>query len=62
MKSSIRNTYLFLPTVKDVWDVVHETYSDPKNFSQISKLKTQLWQMKQENREVIEYYMEMVAL
>ena len=35
MEVSIGRTYLFLPTAKDVWDAVRETYSDPKNSSQI---------------------------
>ena len=47
MKPTIGKTYMFLPTVNDVWDAIRETYSDAENASQIFKLKTQLWQMKQ---------------
>ena len=39
---SIGKTYLFLPTAKDVWDAIRETYSDLKNSSQILELKTRL--------------------
>ncbi|KDO40572.1 hypothetical protein CISIN_1g042697mg [Citrus sinensis] len=39
---SIGKTHLFLPTAKDVWDAVRETYSDLKNSSQILELKTRL--------------------
>ena len=46
----------------DVWDAIRETYSDAKNASQIFKLKTRLWQMKQGDREVMEYYTEMLGL
>ena len=62
MKPAIGKTYMSLPTAKDVWDAIRETYSDAKNASQIFKLKTQLWQMKQGDREVTEYYTEMLGL
>ncbi|RVW50027.1 hypothetical protein CK203_082302 [Vitis vinifera] len=61
MKSAIGKTYMFLPMEKDVWDVIWETYSDAKNASQVFELKIQLWQMKQGNREVTEYYTEMLV-
>lgn len=33
MKPSTGKTYLFLPTAKDIWDVVLETYLNTKNLS-----------------------------
>ena len=62
MKLAIGKTYMFVLTAKDVWDAIWETYSDAENASQIFKLKTQLWQMKQGDREVTEYYTEMLGL
>ena len=62
MKPAIGKTYMFLPTEKDVWDVIWEMYSGAKNASQIFEIKTRLWQMKQEDREVTEYYTEMLGL
>ena len=62
MKPSIGKTYLFLPSAKDVWDAVRETYSDVENSSQLFEIKTRLWQMKQREREVTNYYMEMATL
>ncbi|XP_057971056.1 uncharacterized protein LOC131159875 [Malania oleifera] len=62
MKPTIGKTYLFLPTAKNVLDVVCETYSDAENASQIFKLKTQLWLTKQGDREVTEYYIKMLGL
>ena len=53
---------MFLPTTKDVWDAIRETYSDAENVSQIFELKTRLWQMKQGVLEVTEYYTEMLGL
>ena len=62
MKPTIGKTYMFLPTTKDVWDAIRETYSDAENVSQIFELKTRLWQMKQGVWEVTEYYTEMLGL
>lgn len=62
MQPAIGKTYLFLPTAKDVWDAVRETYSDMENSAQIFEIQTRLWQMKQGEREVTEYYIEMKSL
>lgn len=51
-----------MPTVKDIWEAVKEMYSDAKDSSQIFEIKTKLWQMKQEERNVTDYYMEMKIL
>ncbi|RVX07827.1 hypothetical protein CK203_021998 [Vitis vinifera] len=40
MKPAIGKTYMFLPTAKDVWNVIQETYSDAENASQIFEIKT----------------------
>ncbi|RVW23114.1 hypothetical protein CK203_107498 [Vitis vinifera] len=60
--NAIGKTYMFLPTAKDVWDEIRETYSDAENASQIFEIKTRLWQMKQGDREFTEYYTEMLGL
>ncbi|KZV33724.1 hypothetical protein F511_26487, partial [Dorcoceras hygrometricum] len=62
MEPTIERTYLFLPTVKDVWYDVRETYSDLENSSQILELKTRLWNSKQGEKNVIEYYNEVQGL
>lgn len=62
MEAAIAKLNLFLPTAKDVWDSVQETYSDLENSSQIFELKSKLWQHKQGDREVTIYYNEMVTL
>ena len=58
----MRRPYLFLPSAKDVWEAVKETYSDVENASQIFELKNTLWQDKQGEKEVTIYYNEMVSL
>ena len=43
MKPTIGKTYMFLPTAKEVWDAVRETYYDEENASQVFKIKARLW-------------------
>ncbi|KAK3000202.1 hypothetical protein RJ639_023485 [Escallonia herrerae] len=62
MEPTIGKSYLFLPTAKDVWEAVRETYSDVENSSQIFDLKTKLWKSKQGESEVTVYYNEIVSL
>lgn len=62
MEPVIGKSYLFLPTAKDVWEAVTETYSDVENAFQIFELKIKLWQAKQGENEVTTYYNEMVSL
>ncbi|XP_057951158.1 uncharacterized protein LOC131145973 [Malania oleifera] len=62
MKPSIGKIYLFLPMAKDVWDAVRETYSDAESYSQIFEIKTRLWQLRQGERKVTKYFMEMTTL
>lgn len=62
MKPTIGKTYLFLLTAKEMWDAMRETYSDLENSSHIFENKNQLWQTKQGNRDVTDYFMEMTSL
>ena len=39
MEPTIEKPHMFLPTAKDVWDVVREMYSNVENSSQIYELK-----------------------
>ncbi|XP_022852393.1 uncharacterized protein LOC111374018 [Olea europaea var. sylvestris] len=48
MHPSIGKTYLFLPTVKDVWDDAKEMYSNSKNSSQIFEIKSRLCRQNKE--------------
>ena len=54
--------FLFIPTVKELWEAVHGTYSNLENPSLIFELKTRLWDLKQGDREVTAYYNEKVTL
>jgi hypothetical protein len=46
---------MYLPTTKDVWNVVKLSYSDIKSFSQMYDLKSKLWKLKQNNMDVTTY-------
>lgn len=61
MEPSIGRTYLFL-TAREVWEEVHETYSDLEISPQIYELKTKLQQSRQGDKSVTEYYNEMKGL
>ncbi|KAI5443839.1 hypothetical protein KIW84_012476 [Lathyrus oleraceus] len=54
--------YMFLPSAKDVWEVVKETYSDIQNSFQIFGLKSKLWHTKQCDRSVTAYYNMLLTL
>lgn len=58
----IGKTYLYLSTAKNVLEVVKDAYSDGEDSSQIFEIKSRLWQMRQGESEVINYYMEMLSL
>ncbi|XP_073224569.1 uncharacterized protein [Cicer arietinum] len=62
MESTIRKSFMFLPTAKEVWEAVKETYSDIQNSFQIFDLKSQLWHAKQGDRDVTTYYNELMTL
>ncbi|CAJ2662733.1 unnamed protein product [Trifolium pratense] len=62
MEPGIGKPYMFLPSAKDVWEAVKETYSDIQNASQIFGLKSRLWHAKQGDRNVTTYYNELLTL
>ncbi|XP_073219663.1 uncharacterized protein [Cicer arietinum] len=51
MESTIKKPFMFLPTAKEVWEAVKETYSNIQNSSQIFDLKSRLWHTKQGDRD-----------
>ncbi|PNX61751.1 always early 2-like protein [Trifolium pratense] len=56
METGIGKPYMFLPSAKDVWEAVKETYSDIQNASQIFGLNSKLWHAKQGDRNKIVFY------
>lgn len=51
-----------MATAKEIWDTVRDMYSDAEDSSQIFKIKTKLWQAKQGDRDIKEFYMEITTL
>ncbi|XP_073138299.1 uncharacterized protein [Henckelia pumila] len=62
MEPAIGKTFMFLPTAREVWEAVRETYLDSENYSQMYELNTRLWQMQQENKDATTYYNELIVL
>ena len=56
MEQEISQTRMFLPTTKELWELVMVTYSDPENSAQIFELKSKIHEIKQGDQVVIEYY------
>jgi hypothetical protein len=46
IKPAIGKPHLFLPIAKDVWEAIHDKYSDLEISSQIFYLKSKLWHIK----------------
>lgn len=45
MEPAISKLFMFLPTDRDVWEAILETYSDAENYYQLYKLNTHLYRM-----------------
>ena len=55
MDSKIGRTNPFLPTTKEIFDSVEETYSDVGNFAQIFEIKTKLRELRQGGLTITHY-------
>ena len=55
MMLEISDTCMFLTTIKDIWDAVHQTYSKALDAAQVYKIKVKTGTTKQENKIVTEY-------
>ncbi|KAI5388470.1 hypothetical protein KIW84_074238 [Lathyrus oleraceus] len=62
IETGIGKPYMFLPSAKDVWEAIKETYSDIQNSSQIFGLKSKSWHAKQGDMSVTSYYNKMLKL
>ncbi|XP_019056073.1 PREDICTED: uncharacterized protein LOC109115911, partial [Nelumbo nucifera] len=62
MDPVVGKPFMFLPTARDMWEAVRETYSDLDNHSQLFELNTRMWKLQQGQCEVTAYYNEMMAV
>ncbi|XP_028800597.1 uncharacterized protein LOC114755871 [Neltuma alba] len=62
MSPSLKRSFMYLPTAKDMWDAVRESYSDGEDLARLYDLKTRIWNIKQGTRTVTEYWLELIGL
>ncbi|XP_024024721.1 uncharacterized protein LOC112092526 [Morus notabilis] len=62
MDPVVGKPFMFLPTTRDVWEAVRETYSDLDNHSELFELNTRMWKMQQGDCEVTAYYNDMMTV
>ncbi|KAI4357068.1 hypothetical protein L6164_001041 [Bauhinia variegata] len=62
MAPEIKHSFMFIPTAHEIWEVVTDSYSDGEDLGILFELKTTIWQLKQGDREVTNYWLELTAL
>ena len=55
MPPEISDTYMFLATTKDIWDIIQQTYSQARDAAQVYEVKVKTIAEKQGSKTVIEY-------
>ena len=62
MDPAIAKAFIFLPTAKDVWEAVRDTYSDLENYFQLFQLHAKVSKMQQGESDVTTYYKKLMAV
>ncbi|KAI4334755.1 hypothetical protein L6164_013467 [Bauhinia variegata] len=62
MAPEIKRSFMFLLTAREIWEAVRDSYSDGEDLARLFELKTTIWQLKQGDREVTSYWLELTAL
>ncbi|KAK4259850.1 hypothetical protein QN277_006140 [Acacia crassicarpa] len=62
MSPQIKQSFMYLPTAKDIWVAVRDFYVDAKDLSQLFDLRCRIWKSCQGSRDVAEFWFELVAL
>ena len=55
MTPEVSDTYMFLPTAKEVWDAVRQTYSKAQDAALVYEIKVRVSAMKQGTKSMTEY-------
>lgn len=55
MEEDITSNYMNYPTTKELWDCIHQIYSDLGNQSQVYELQIQLGEIRQNEDNVTKY-------
>ncbi|KAK4260626.1 hypothetical protein QN277_003719 [Acacia crassicarpa] len=62
MSSSLKKIFMYLPSARDIWEALRETYSTVRSRSRIFGVKKKLWVLKQDHMSLDDYYLEKSAL
>jgi len=62
LKEKISGSVMFLPTVKDMWDILKVIYGNEKNPSRVFEIYEHLLELKKGDRSVPEFYGELKGL
>ena len=58
MAPNVRKSFRFLPSAREIWEAVHLAYGTTGNISLIFDIKAKLWEVKQKQRSINDYYLE----
>ncbi|KAI4357161.1 hypothetical protein L6164_001128 [Bauhinia variegata] len=62
MAPEIKRSFMFLPSAREIWEAVRDSYCDGEDMARLFKIKTKIWEMKQGDRDVTAYWLEISAL
>ncbi|KAI4346246.1 hypothetical protein L6164_013314 [Bauhinia variegata] len=62
MAPEIKQSFMFLPSAHEIWEAVHDSYCDGKDMAKLFEIKTKIWEMKQGDRDMTAYWLEISAL
>ncbi|KAK4269651.1 hypothetical protein QN277_022781 [Acacia crassicarpa] len=62
MSSSLKKSFMYLSSAHEIWEALRETYSTVRSRSRIFGVKKKLWELKQEQMSLDDYYLEKSVL
>ena len=62
LEEKISGSVMFLPTTKNMWDTLKVMYNNEKNLSRVFEIYEHLFELKQRDRSVPEFYGELKNL
>jgi len=62
MVPTMRRSFMFIPSAKDIWNAVKEAYGKRPTASLVFDLRSRLWTVRQGNRPLSAYYLEKTTL
>jgi len=62
LEEKISSSVMFLPTAKDMWDTLKVVYENEKNPSKVFEINERIFELKQGDRSVHEFYGEVKNL